>query len=80
MYDGPIVSWPRQNPYSRNRVRGQANHRKEDTMLVRRLLFETRIGEAFLAFLERQMGLAVVQVEWLATQRSGQPAGVAEAR
>ena len=49
-------------------------------MLVRRLLFETRIGEAFLAFLERRVGLAVVQVEWLATQRSGQPAGVGEAQ
>jgi hypothetical protein len=49
-------------------------------MLVRRLLFETRVGEAFLAFLERRVGLAVVQVEWLATQRSGQPAGVGEAQ
>lgn len=42
-------------------------------MLLRRLLFETRFGERLLTLLERRTGLAVVQVEWLAVQRSGEP-------
>ena len=42
-------------------------------MLLRWLLFETRVGEALLAFLEKRAGLAVVQAEWLAAQPSGMP-------
>lgn len=42
-------------------------------MFVRWLLFETRVGEMFLAVLEHWAGLAVVQVDWLAVQRSGKP-------
>jgi hypothetical protein len=40
-------------------------------MFLKRLLFETRIGELLLAFLERRLGLAVVQVDWLEVQSSG---------
>ena len=36
---------------------------------VRKLLFETRVGEWFLAQLEKRAGLAVVDAEWLATLR-----------
>jgi hypothetical protein len=42
-------------------------------MLLRKLLFETRLGELLLAFLERKAGLAVVQAEWLGMQLSGTP-------
>ena len=49
-------------------------------MLVRWLLFETWIGELLLLFLERYVGLAVVQAEWLAVQRSGEPKTVSEAQ
>ena len=42
-------------------------------MLLRRLLFETRLGESFLAFLEKKAGLAVVQADWLGAQPSGKP-------
>jgi hypothetical protein len=47
-------------------------------MLVRWLLFETWIGEFLLRFLERYVGLAVVQADWLALQRSGEPKTVSE--
>lgn len=49
-------------------------------MLLRWLLFETRMGEMLLVFLERKVGLAVVQAEWLAMQPSGEPAAVSEAQ
>ena len=42
-------------------------------MLVRKFLFESKIGELVLAFLERTTGLAVVQADRLADQRSGIP-------
>jgi hypothetical protein len=42
------------------------------TMFVKWLLFETKMGELLLAFLERRLGLAVVQVDWLAEQASGE--------
>jgi hypothetical protein len=42
-------------------------------MFVRWLLFETRVGELFLTILEHWAGLAVVQVDWLAVQCSGEP-------
>lgn len=45
-------------------------------MILRRLLFETPLGEWFLTFLERRLGLAVVQAEWLAAQPAGQPTAV----
>ena len=45
-------------------------------MLLRRLLFETRVGELLLALLERTTGLAVVQAEWLGAQPSGEPQSV----
>jgi hypothetical protein len=41
--------------------------------MIRWLLFETRLGEVLLVFLERHMGLALVQANWLAEQRSGEP-------
>ena len=47
-------------------------------MLVRWILFETSIGERMLRFLERRVGLAVVQADWLAVQRSGEPRTVNE--
>jgi hypothetical protein len=42
-------------------------------MLLRRLLFETRVGERLLALLEKATGLAVVQADWLGAQPSGKP-------
>lgn len=42
-------------------------------MLLRRLLFETKVGELLLALLEKRAGLAVVQAEWLGAQPSGTP-------
>ena len=47
-------------------------------MLLRWLFFETRVGEMLLTFLERKARLAVVQVEWLAVQRSGELAAMGE--
>ena len=45
-------------------------------MLVRWFLFETWFGELVLVFFERKAGLAVVQADWLAMQRSGKPQAV----
>ena len=42
-------------------------------MIVKWFLFETRLSELLLAFLERRLGLAVVSAEWLAVQPSGRP-------
>ena len=47
-------------------------------MLLRWLLFETRLGELLLAYLERCVGLAVVQADWLAIQPSGKPRTTSE--
>jgi hypothetical protein len=41
--------------------------------MIRWLLFETRLGEVLLVLLERHLGLALVQVDWLVEQRSGEP-------
>ncbi len=41
--------------------------------MLKRLLFETRLGELLLAFLERKVGLAVVNAEGLGQQISGRP-------
>ena len=49
-------------------------------MLVRWFLFETKFGEMLLVFLEQKVGLAVVQADWLAVQRSAAPGDVGEAR
>ena len=49
-------------------------------MLVRWILFDTKVGELLLVLLERHVGLAVVQSDWLATQRSGEPKAATEAR
>jgi hypothetical protein len=46
--------------------------------MIRWLLFETRLGEVLLVLLERHMGLALVQANWLAEQRSGEPRTVPE--
>jgi hypothetical protein len=53
-------------------------HRREDTMLLRWLLFETKMGEMLLVFLERRAGLSVVQADWLAVQPSGKPTAVSK--
>ena len=42
-------------------------------MILRWLLFETKLGELLLVCLERRVGLAVVQADWLANQPTGQP-------
>jgi hypothetical protein len=42
-------------------------------MLVRWLLFETKVGEVLLVFLEQKVGLAVIAADRLAMQRSGRP-------
>ena len=52
----------------------------EGEMALRWLLFETRIGEMLLAFLERKTGLAVVHAEWLALQPGGEPKAVSQAK
>jgi hypothetical protein len=49
-------------------------------MLVRWLLFETRLGELLLSVLERRAGLAVVQAEWLAAQPAGEPKAAGQTR
>ncbi len=40
--------------------------------MIKWLLFETRLGEVLLVLLERHVGLALVQANWLAEQRSGE--------
>ena len=49
-------------------------------MIVRWFLFHTKIGEALLTLLERHAGLAVVQNNWLAVRRSGEPKAATEAQ
>ena len=46
--------------------------------MIRWLLFETRVGEVLLVLLERHVGLALVQANWLADQRSGEPKTASE--
>jgi hypothetical protein len=46
--------------------------------MIRWLLFETRLGEVLLVFLEHHIGLALVQANWLAEQRSGEPTATPE--
>jgi hypothetical protein len=52
---------------------------RENPMIVRWLLFETRLGELLLTILERKVGLAVVQVGWLAARPAGEPKAVGKA-
>jgi hypothetical protein len=47
-------------------------------MILKWLLFETKLGELLLTILERRVGLAVVDAEWLGLQRSDEPAAVTE--
>ena len=47
-------------------------------MLIKWMLFETKLGEMLLVFLERKVGLAVVDVGWLAGQRSSEPKAASE--
>ena len=47
-------------------------------MIVKWFLFETRLGLFLLAHLERKVGLAVVNAEWLGKQSSGMPKAVGE--
>ena len=47
-------------------------------MILRWLIFETKLGEVLLVLLEQKVGLAVVQADWLAEQRSGEPAAASE--
>jgi hypothetical protein len=42
-------------------------------MVLKWLLFETKVGELLLAFVERRAGLAVVNSEWLAGQSYSEP-------
>ena len=49
-------------------------------MLVRWFLFHTKIGEVLLTLLESHLGLALVQSDWLAMQRSGEPKAATEAQ
>ena len=49
-------------------------------MIVRWLLFETRLGELLLTILERKVGLAIVQAEWLAARPAGEPKAAGQAR
>ena len=37
--------------------------------MLKHLLFETRLGEALLAFAEKRLGIAVVDAGWLGHQR-----------
>jgi hypothetical protein len=49
-------------------------------MILRWLLFETKLGELLLVYLERCVGLAVVQADWLAIQPSGRPRTISESQ
>lgn len=40
-------------------------------MFLRKLLFNTKAGERFLAWLEKAAGLALVEADWLAEQPGG---------
>lgn len=42
-------------------------------IILKWLLFETKLGELLLVCLERRVGLAVVQADWLSIQPSGEP-------
>ena len=48
-------------------------------MAIRWLLFETKLGEWLLIFLERKARLAIVSAEWLGQQSAGVPTGMVEA-
>jgi hypothetical protein len=47
-------------------------------MVARWFLFNTKVGELLLTFLERKVGLAVVRADWLGGQPSGQPTRMTE--
>ena len=47
-------------------------------MIVKWFLFETKVGLWLLALLERKVGLAVVNADWLGRQPSGWPVTTVE--
>ena len=49
-------------------------------MILRWLLFETKLGEILLVYLERYVGLAIVHADWLAIQPSGEPRTMSESQ
>ena len=49
-------------------------------MFIRWLLFQTKLGEVLLVFLEQKVGLAIVTAEWLAALPGGEPKAVTEAK
>ena len=49
-------------------------------MILKWLLFETKLGELLLVYLERHVGLAVVHADWLAIQPSGKPKTISESQ
>ena len=63
-----------------NELEHQADEGMENPMIVRWLLFETRVGELLLTILERKVGLAIVQAEWLAAQPAGEPKAAGQAQ
>jgi hypothetical protein len=65
---------------ARSMRRTSLKKKRRGNMLVKWILFDTKIGELLLVLLERHVGLAVVQSDWLATQRSGEPKAVTEAQ
>lgn len=60
-----IVVWERPGTARRQKTD------KEETMFIRWLLFETKLGEWFLVALEHWAGLCVVQADWLGAQSCG---------
>jgi len=47
-------------------------------MILKWLLFETKLGELLLTILERKVGLAIVEADWLAVQPAGEPKATCE--
>ena len=45
-------------------------------MIIKWLLFKTKVGALLLALLEQRVGLAVVRADWLGAQLSGEPVDV----
>ena len=48
--------------------------------MLKRLLFETRVGEMLLTLLERKTGLAVVDANWLSHQSATAPTAMGESQ
>ena len=52
---------------------------KEGAMFLTWLFFETKVGELLLVYLEKKVGLAVVDADWLTVQRCGLPKDLSKA-